>query len=437
MIQNRNALAKSPARELAVDCLEAGVQAANPERAVRKTVGLEGDQLSVAGERYDLAAYDNVLIVGAGKGAVGLASGLEAVLGPRLSGGVVVSDEAADLDRVEVLIGDHPVPSERGMAAAERVRMLVDLADDRTLLLAAFTGGGSALLAHPVEGVPLVALRETTEALLRSGADIDEINAVRKHLSAVKGGRLAAAAEDATVVCLLVSDVVGDDPAVVASGPFAPDPTTYDDALAALGDLSVPDVVRAHLKRGVTGDLPETPKPGDRAFDRVTTHVLATGEAALEAAGEVAAAEGFHPHVLEPAATGEARESAANHLDAARQVLAGQAPVTPPTVLLTGGELTVTVTGDGVGGPNQEFCLAAALDCPGGVTVAAVDTDGRDGDTDAAGALVDADTVDDREAAGAALADNDAYPYLDEQEALIWTGRTGTNVNDLRVVVVW
>ncbi|MFB6172565.1 MAG: glycerate kinase [Haloarculaceae archaeon] len=437
MIRDRDALGGSPARDLALDCVEAGVRAADPERAVREALDVEGDRLSIGDATYDLAAYDDVIVVGAGKATVGLARGLEARLGDRLSGGIVVSDAPADLDRIEVLVGDHPVPSERGVAAAERVRTFVELADERTLLFAAFTGGGSALFTHPAADLSLADLRATTDALLRSGASIDAVNAVRKHLSAVKGGRLAAAADGATVVGLLVSDVVGDDPSVIASGPVAPDPTTYRDALDAVASLSVPDAVHEHLERGAAGEYPETPAPGDAAFDRVRTHVLASGETALAAASEVAEREGYHATVLDPAVTGEARESAADHLDAARRVLAGEAPVTPPAVLLTGGELTVTVDGDGEGGPNQEFCLAAALDCPGGVTVAAVDTDGRDGSTDAAGAIVDADTVTDRAAAEAALAANDAFSFLDARDALVRTGRTGTNVNDLRVVVVW
>jgi hydroxypyruvate reductase len=253
----------------------------------------------------------------------------------------------------------------------------------------------------------------------------------------VKGGRLAELAAPATVHALLVSDVAGDDPAVVASGPFAPDRTTYADALAACEGVDVPASVRDHLERGAAGELPETPNPGAPCFERVSTHVVASGETALEAAGEAAASAGYNPLVLEPEATGEARESAADHLDAASKVPTGEAPVMPPAVLLTGGELTVTVRGGGTGGPNQEFCLAAALDCPGEVTVAAVDTDGRDGSTDAAGAIVDAATVSDPAAARAALEDNDAYTYLDGCDALIRTGRTGTNVNDLRVVVVW
>jgi len=437
VIRNRETLGGTPARDLALDCIAAGIEAADPEQAVRDQVALDGDELRVDGTAHDLTAYDDVLVVGAGKAVVGVARGLETVLGDRLSGGVVVSDTPADLSTVEVLQGDHPIPSERSVTAAERVRMIAELADGRTLLLAAVTGGGSALLSLPAEGVALEDLQATTEALLDAGSDIEGVNAVRKHLSAVKGGRLARAAAPATTSVLLVSDVVGDDPAVVASGPFAPDPTAYADALAACEGIVVPATVRDRLERGAAGDLAETPGPGDDAFDRVSTHVLASGETALDAARETAEAEGYNAVVLDATATGEARDSAADHLDAARDVLAGEAPVMPPAVLLTGGELTVTVAGDGEGGPNQEFCLAAALDCPAGVTVAAVDTDGRDGSTDAAGALVDDGTVDGVAAAEVALADNDAYPFLADREALVRTGPTGTNVNDLRVVVVW
>lgn len=436
MIRNRAELATTPDRATALDCLAAGIAAADPERAVRERVSLDGDRLEVAGETLDLDAFEEVIVVGAGKAVVGLARGLEAVLEGRLSGGIVVADQAADLDRVTVAVGDHPVPTERGVAAAERLAGVVDDASEDTLILAGITGGGSSLLSVPATGVTLADLRATTEALLGAGRDVAAINAVRKHLSALTGGRLAVRAAPAKVRCLLVSDVVGDDPGVIASGPFSPDPTTYGEALAACEDLAVPRPVRDYLARGAAGELPETPEHGHDAFDRVNTAVLVNGETAIDAAAEAARAAGAAVTVLDRAATGEARDAAERHLAAARRIRRGEGEVTPPAAMLSGGELTVTVRGGGEGGPNQEFCLAAALRCPAGVTVAAVDTDGLDGSTDAAGAIVDETTVDDDELARAALVDNDARPYLDKRNALVRTGRTGTNVNDLRVVIV-
>jgi hydroxypyruvate reductase len=264
------------------------------------------------------------------------------------------------------------------------------------------------------------------------------MNAVRKHLSAVKGGLLARAAHPATVVSLVFSDVVGDDLDVIASGPTVPDTSTFADALDVLDryGVAVPDAVEDRLERGAAGDLPETPDPGDPAFDRTTAHVLADNFTALSAARDAAEAAGFDALVLSSRVRGEAREAAKVHAGIAEECAATGNPVEPPAVLLSGGETTVTVRGSGRGGRNQEFALSAALELATDVVVASVDTDGIDGSTDAAGALVDASTVEDPGAARRALADNDAFGYLDDRGATVYTGRTGTNVNDLRALVV-
>jgi len=437
MIDDREALARSPAHDLALDCLVAGIEAAHPERVCRDAITLSGSQLRVEDAVYDLDAYDEVLVLGGGKAAGQVAAVLEDLLGEALDGGVVVTDDPVATDRVDVVEGSHPVPDESGLDGARRVRERAARATAGTLVLAVLTGGGSALLPAPAGDLSLADLRATTDALLDSGAAIDEINAVRKHCSALKGGRLAAAAAPATVVTLAFSDVVGDDLSVVASGPTVPDPTTYADALAVLDRyaLAVPDAVRPHLEAGAAGEHPETPEPGD--LDG-RAHVLATAWTAIEAAREVARERGYGTLVLSSRVRGEAREQGLAHAAVAEELAATGNPLDPPAVVLSGGETTVTVTGDGTGGPNQEFALRAALALDDGV-VGAVDTDGRDGGTDAAGVLVDGATVPDPETAArvqAALADNDAKPFLADRDALIHTGRTGTNVNDLRVVVV-
>ena len=488
------------ARRTAVACFEAAVTASLPARVIRESVSVEADgtrnRLRVGDERYDLDAYDRVLVLGGGKAAGGVADALEAILGDRLDGGAVVvpagqldpagrstTDEVgstiddgrdADGPRVERHPGDHPVPSERGVAGARRLLELAEGADERTLVLATITGGGSALLPAPVEGVSLDDLRATTDALLASGAAIDEVNAVRKHLSRLKGGGLARAAAPATVVTLALSDVVGDDPSVIASGPTVPDGTTFADALAVLDryDLDVPDAVRDYLERGARGDsdAPETARADDPVFERVRLHVLAGGATALRAARGIAVSRGYDALVLSSRVRGEARETALTHAAVAEETLATGQPVSPPAVVLSGGECTVTVRGDGEGGPNQEFALAAALgfdarsvaragdddgtetgigrgsDGDDGVdalrrrvAVLAADSDGRDGATDVAGALVDPGSVvgpDERAAARDALERNDAYGYLSAAGDLVRTGETGTNVNDVRVVVV-
>jgi hydroxypyruvate reductase len=455
-VRDRDRLARSPAHDAALACIEAGIDATHPERVIRESVSLDGDALSIAGAVYDLADHDEVVVVGGGKAAATVAAALERELGDSLDGGVVVTDTPVETDRVDVVEASHPVPDEAGVEGARRVRETVEDAGGGTLVLAVITGGGSALLPAPVEGISLPDLQETTDLLLASGASIDEINAVRKHCSALKGGRLAAAARPAHVATLAFSDVVGDDLGVIASGPTVPDPTTYADALGVLDryDLDVPAAVRAHLEAGAaaasgTGDgPPETPGP-DADFDHVSTHVLANAWTAVDAAREVAREQGYDPLVLSTRVRGEAREQGLGHVAVAEEIAASGTPVEPPAVVLSGGETTVTVRGDGTGGPNQEFALRAALEMGGvgggddadvtGGVLAAVDTDGRDGGSDAAGAIVDAETVADADAAAdarAALADNDAGTYLAERDALVYTGRTGTNVNDLRVFVV-
>jgi hydroxypyruvate reductase len=447
-----DALASSPARETALACLRAGIAAARPDRAVADAVSLAGDTLRVGGATHDLAAVDRLVLVGAGKPAAGIATALESVLGDRLDGGCVVvppADADPDASPVARLAGDHPSPSERGAAATRHLRETVAAADARALVLVAVGGGGSALLVAPADGIALADLRATTDALLAAGADVGEINAVRKHLSALKGGGLARLAAPARLVGLVLSDVTGDDPATVASGPTVPDPTTHADALAVLDRYAVdaPPAVRDRLERGVRGDAPETPGPDDPAFDRASTHVLAGGRTALDAAARAARERGYRSCLLSSRIRGEAREAARSHAAVAEEAAATGDPVAPPAVVLAGGECTVALGSDaepGTGGPNAEFALSAALDLAGAgpgdrVALAAVDTDGRDGASEVAGGLVDGTTLADapaRERARSALAAHDAAGALNDLGATLRTGPTGTNVNDLRVAVI-
>ncbi|QCW04408.1 glycerate kinase [Natrinema pallidum] len=438
MIANRDRLAASEARDIALDCVVAGIEAGHPRTVVRDTVALEGATLRIADATYDLREYDTLVVLGGGNAAAHVAVALEAILGDRIDSGVVVTDDPAETERVTVRAGDHPIPSERGVDAAGDVLAAADAADGDTLVLAAITGGGSALMPAPAGDLSLADLRTTTDALLASGADIGDINAVRKHLSALKGGRLARRAVPATVASLVLSDVVGNDPSVIASGPVAPDESTFDDALAVLEryEIDAPGSVQARLERGAAGEIAETPGPDDAAFETVSNHIIADGMTTLDAARDAAAERGYETLVLSSRVRGEARDAAATHVAIAEEVLATGRPVAPPAVVLSGGETTVTVRGDGTGGPNQEFATSAALHLADGseIAVAAVDTDGSDGATDAAGALVDGTTVADPDAAREALANNDAYPYLESRDGLLCTGPTGTNLNDLRVI---
>ncbi|QLG62313.1 glycerate kinase type-2 family protein [Halorarum salinum] len=460
MIRNREALATTPARETALACVEAGIEAAMPDRAVERALSLSGGTLAVRGETYDLDAYDRVLVVGGGKASARLARALVGLLGDRVDDGVVLVPEsdAGEAGPVTLAPGGHPTPTDEGVEATRRALELARGSDERTLVLAAVTGGGSALFAAPADGVSLSAVTAVTRDLLDAGAAIDEINAVRTAVSAVKGGRLAAAATPATVVGLLLSDVVGDDPAVVASGPTVPAGSTPGAALAVLDEYDVTaDEIRAFL-----ADADPGPTSDDPTFDRVRTVVLADASTALDAAREAAADRGYDARVVSTGVTGEARDRGRSAAALARTARdCGDAP----TVLLSGGETTVTVRGDGRGGPNCEYALAAGIALAGGdlgdgddgddgsgedpgdgahgdgeavgegAALAAVDTDGLDGSTDAAGAVVDGTTVEDPDEAREALARNDALGFLEGRGALR-TGPTGTNVNDLRAWVV-
>ncbi|WP_336326219.1 glycerate kinase type-2 family protein [Halovenus sp. HT40] len=437
MITNRDALVRSPAHDDACRALAAGIGAAHPGRVIEEAVTLEDDTLRIGDRTYDLRDYEQILVLGGGNAAGTAAEALEAVLGDRLDGGLVVTDDPAETDRIEVVEGTHPLPSETNVEGTERLRDRARGVGAETLALVVVTGGGSALLAHPTEGVDLGAYRELTDALITSGATIDEINAVRKHLSGIKGGRLAAELAPATTVGLLFSDVVGNREDVIASGPITPDETTYTDAHGVIDryDLDPSEAIENVLEEGERGERAETPGPDDSVFERVETHILADNQTALDAAAASLREDGYQAVILAADIEGEAQDVGGVNAAIANRCGSEGEPFEPPVALLSGGELTVTVEGDGAGGPNQEFALAAALDLEGGV-VAAVDTDGIDGSTDVAGAILDPEVIENERDALAALDANDVYPYLDELGALVETGQTGTNVNDLRLLLV-
>ncbi|MFP8951978.1 glycerate kinase [Natrialbaceae archaeon A-arb3/5] len=439
MIDNRTQIGGEPDRELALDCLVAGIEAAEPETVIPNSIAIEGETLRIEDEAYDLGAHSRLVVIGGGNAAAAVASALEDVLGDRLDEGVVVTDNPVGTDRVEVLPSDHPVPSQRGVESTQELLRVADDASADDLVLAIITGGGSAVLPAPAAGIDLEDLKATTEALLASGATIHEINAVRKHLSAIKGGRLADALAPATVAGIVFSDVVGNDLEVIASGPLAPDSSTYEDAQHVLEryDVDVPDAVTTRLDRGAAGEVSETPTTDSSVFETVRQHVLADGNTALAAAASVVAEGGYEPLILSSRVRGESREAAKTMAAIAEEIAATGTPQEPPTALLSGGETTVTIRGDGTGGPNQEFTLSAALELTAPeVTVASVDTDGIDGNSGAAGGIATPESIPADSAAQAALDDNDAGGFLDDHDGLIMTGATSTNVNDLRVVLV-
>lgn len=419
-------------RQILCGLFDAALAAADPARAV-------------AAHMPD-AVSGRTAVVGSGKASAAMARAFEQAWAGPLEGVVVTRHgHAVACDRIEIVEASHPVPDPAGEAAARRI---LDLArglgpDDQLICLV--SGGGSALLALPAPGLTLADKQAVTRALLRSGATIGEINTVRKHLSAIKGGRLAAAAAPASVLTLAISDVPGDDPAVIASGPTVPDPTIFADARAVLAKYRIegPAAVLAHLAAAVQ----ETPKPGDAVFGRTRFELVASPQQALAAAADAALARGIAPVVLSDRIEGEARDVAAVHAAIALQLAAGQfrvggAIVSPPAVLLSGGETTVTVRGGGRGGRNSEFLLALAAHLDGALGIAALacDTDGIDGTEDNAGAIVYPDTISRAASQGVAikeaLAQNDGFGFFAAAGDLVVTGPTLTNVNDFRAILV-
>src|SRR5215510_84548 len=414
-------------RPLLFDMFRAAVDAALPQR--------------VLPQHLPPPPKGRTVVVGAGKAGGAMAQAVDENWSAPLMGLVVTRyGHALPCRRIEVVEASHPVPDAAGQRAAERILGMVQglTADD--LVLCLISGGGSALLALPAAGLTLANKQAVNKALLRSGATITEMNCVRKHLSAIKGGRLAAAAAPAKVVTLMISDVPGDDPSVIASGPTVPDATTREDALAVLDKYGIdePPAVRAWLARGES----ETPKPNDPRLVSVENIMIARPQDALEAAAAVARRAGYTPLILGNALEGEAREVALVHAGMARQCAGFAQPAAPPCVLLSGGETTVTVRGKGRGGRNVEFLLALAVALEGhpGIHAIAGDTDGIDGTEDNAGAVLGPDTL--RRAAArnisakARLADNDGYAFFAALDDLVVTGPTLTNVNDFRAIVI-
>ncbi len=380
------------------------------------------------------------VIIGAGKASGAMAKALEESWDGPLDG-VVVTRYGYKLptERLEVVEAAHPVPDAAGREAAQRIFAAVQGLSEDDLVLALISGGGSALLAAPATGISLEDKQAVNKALLASGATISEMNTVRKHLSAIKGGRLARAAYPARVVALMISDVPGDDASIIASGPTVPDPSTNADAIGIVEKYGI-DLPRA--VRHVLDTIDETPKPGEPCFERVENVMIATPQASLEAAAEVARKAGVTPVILGDSIEGESRDVGLVHAGIARQCALRGQPAEPPCVLISGGETTITLKGQGKGGPNTEFLLSLAIALDGAPNIYALagDTDGVDGSEDNAGALIYPDTLKRAEAVGisakAMLADNDPYTFFKGIGDLLETGPTMTNVNDLRCIYI-
>ena len=432
-------------RKAAVEIIEYALQAANPYTAVRRLVQLDGHLLSVGDLVFDLKRYERVFVVGAGKASLPIAQALEDILGDRISDGLFVLKHGsrADLNRTKVIYAAHPVPDENGRKGAQAMMEMAEGFAKNDLVLVGISGGSSALLPLPVEGVSLADKQKVNQVLLHCGADITEINAVRKHLSRIKGGWLAKAILPATLVNLTVSDVVGD-PLDYITGPTVPDTSTFDDARGVLDRYELweafPESAADYLRSG--GEAQETPK--DFGDAPIYTFLIVDSTAACLGAAERAAELGYKPMILTTMLKGEAREAGTFFAAVANEIVRFGRPMSAPCAIVAGGENTVTIPdkyGKG-GGPNQEFALSACLDLVGleNVVLVAIDTDGTDGPTDLAGGIVDGSTLPAAQAKEIdvfrALHDHDASRVLQELGDAMVTGHTGTNVNDLRLLLV-
>jgi hydroxypyruvate reductase len=435
-------------RRDAIGIFRAALAAADAGSAVRKHLSVQSGYIEAGNVRLPLRNVDRIFLIGAGKASVQMAAAAEEILGTRLTRGIAVTKlghATSPLRRTEIIEARHPIPDQAGVRASLAVRALLRELNARDLLLLAISGGASALLSSPAEPLTLKAKQKTTDLLLRAGATIHELNAIRKHLSTLKGGQLASLAYPATVVSLILSDVIGDRLDVIGSGPTAPDASTFADALDVLRkfDLvrAVPQSVRERLEQGVRGEIIETPKPGDSALKHAHNIIIGSNRFALEAAAREAKTRGFHPLILSSTIEGETREVARTHAQILREVALSGHPVRSPACILSGGETTVTVHGKGKGGRNQEFALAAAFEIDGfrNLLVLSAGTDGTDGPTDAAGAIATGETIGRARKRGLDpakhFADNDAYPFFDALGNLVKTGPTGTNVMDIHVLL--
>jgi len=431
-----------------MEIFQAALKAVDPVEAILRHVKRVDDGLQVGEHRFVFKDYDRILVVGAGKAGAPMARALEDLLGDNIADGVIVVKEGhgLPLEHVRIHEASHPVPDERGIRGAEEILSLVKGAGERDRVLCRMSGGGSALLVAPAEGVTLEDKQAVTRLLLACGADIHEINTIRKHLSRAKGGGLARFAYPTTVVSLILSDVIGDDLNVMASGPAVPDTSTFEDTRRVLEKYDIQDrmpaSVQSRIQQGLVGDIEETPKVGDAVFQKCYTELVGTNIQALKAAGQQAEELGYQTLILSSTVEGEAREVVKVLTAIAKEVRDSGNPLSAPACILCGGETTVTIRGDGKGGRNQEFALAAALGLDGieNIVVLAGGTDGNDGPTDAAGALADGRTPARARAKGLDPLDylgrNDSYHFFQPLEDLVITGPTLTNVMDVYMLLV-
>lgn len=446
LVENGETQAQRTARRFSLGAVEAALAAVEPGRLFRSKLSVADDHLVVAGTRLDLSKFRRVLVIGGGKAGAQMARALESLLGDRITAGVVnVPDTAVGrtaTGKIKLHGATHPLPSRSGLEGVEKMLEVVGKPSRDDLVICLISGGGSALLPMPRDGVSLADKAEVTRSLLRAGATIQELNVVRKHLSSIKGGWLAKRLHPATVLSLVISDVVGNKLDSIASGPLYPDASTFGDAVRVLEKYElwrgVPSSIAAVLTKGVEGRVPETPKPGSRYFGTVSNVIIGSNEDAINAAVRRLRSADLRPTLITMNLEGEAKFAGMSFGSMLMTASVGRRPAS----YVVGGETTVTVSGKGRGGRNQEFALGAAMKTDGNNSVAtvALGTDGLDGSTDAAGAVVDGSTIRRAKALGLSpeeiLRRNDSYSFFQSLGDLVMTGPTGTNVNDIAVGVV-
>jgi glycerate 2-kinase len=436
-----------------LEIFQAALAAVDPYNAVLQAIRVEQQTLHIAGATYAMEAYKRIIVVGAGKATARMAKAIETLLGSNIEQGLIIVKDGhmENLSIIEQVESSHPVPSAAGVSATGRIMQMLHTADADTLVICLLSGGASALLIAPAQGLSLQYKQETTRLLLRAGANIEELNAVRKHLSSVKGGRLAEAAYPAQLLCLLVSDVIGDALEVIASGPTAADSSTFAEAWAVLEKYALqkklPPAVVIYLLDGMAGRQPETVRQNNPCLEKTRNVIIASNKQALSAAAAKAAQMGFVTRIYSHTLQGEAHVAARLLAQAAGTELANM-QTNERRCLLCAGETTVTLRGQGKGGRNQEFALAFAMEVEGvdGISILSAGTDGTDGPTDASGAMVDSHTIAHARSlgmdAGSYLEDNDSYRFFQHYTAAsgahahLKSGPTGTNVMDIQIVLL-
>jgi glycerate 2-kinase len=440
-------------RRMAKTIFSKALSAVEPSKILKEKIRIEKDHLLIKMDEnsekiFDLKSFDKIFLVGTGKASNSMAQAVEEIFGDWLTKGLITTKygHLLPLKKTEIIEAGHPIPDQNGYEGAKRIKNLLKKSGPKDLVLFLLSGGGSALLPFPADGIGLKEKQEVTQLLLDCGADIKEINTIRKHISQMKGGWFAKWAYPSTVIGFILSDVVGDQLDVIGSGPTVPDPSTFEEVWEIIKkyDLlnEISPSIQKHLQLGKEGEKEETPKPGEVVFEKVYNSLIGSNILALRAAEKEAKFLGFNTLILSSSMVGETRESALFHSAIAKEVISSGNPIPTPACILSGGETTVTIKGTGLGGRNQEFALAGAIEISGieKVVLLSGGTDGTDGPTDATGAVADHTTVDRANSMGmdpkAYLKDNNAYPFFKKLGDLLITGPTHTNVMDVRILLV-